>query len=61
MLRGLIARFADRLRLDVPALGAEDVGIDLSDLARQSWERLAWRRLGPEAAAEQWLARRSLD
>ncbi|WP_280156283.1 hypothetical protein [Piscinibacter sp. XHJ-5] len=56
-----ISRFADRLRLEQPQLGAEDVGIDLNDLARQAWERLDWRRLGPEAAAQRWLSRRSLD
>jgi hypothetical protein len=56
-----LSRFADRLRLEEPSLAAEDVGIDLNDLARQAWERLEWRRLGPEAAAQRWLARRSLE
>ena len=56
-----ISRFADRLRLDVPKLAGEGVGIDLNDLARSAWERTEWRRLGPEAAAERWLERRALE
>jgi hypothetical protein len=56
-----LSRFADRLRLEVPQLAAEDRGIDLNDLARAAWEREAWRRLGPEAAAARWLERRSFD
>ena len=56
-----MSRFADRLRLEVPALADEDRGIDLHELARTAWERPEWRCLGPEAAAERWLARRSFD
>ena len=56
-----MSRFADRLRLDAPSLADEDRGIDLNDMARDAWERPAWRRLGPESAAERWLARRSFD
>ena len=56
-----LSRFADRLRLFEPRLAAEDHGIDLNDLARQAWERLEWRHLGPEAAAAHWLERRNLD
>ena len=56
-----ISRFADRLRLDVPRLADEDHGIDLNDLAREAWEMPGWRALGPEPAAERWLARRRLD
>lgn len=56
-----LSRFADRLRLLEPRLAAEDHGIDLNDLARQAWERLEWRHLGPEAAAAHWLERRNLD
>ena len=56
-----LSRFADRLRLLEPRLAAEDHGTDLNDLARQAWDRLEWRRLGPEASAARWLERRSLD
>jgi len=56
-----ISRFADRLRLDEPALASEEHGTDLNELARSAWERLEWRRLGPEAAADRWRASRSLE
>jgi hypothetical protein len=56
-----LSRFADRLRLLEPRLAAEDQGTGLNELARQAWERLEWRRLGPEDAAAHWLDRRSLD
>lgn len=56
-----ISRFTDRLRLEQPELGKEDRGIVLNDLARAAWERADWRSLAPEAAADRWLERRSLD
>jgi hypothetical protein len=56
-----ISRFTDRLRLEQPEFGKEDRGIVLNDLARDAWERGDWRSLGPEAAADRWLERRSLD
>lgn len=54
-----ISRFADRLRLDVPAWAHESRGHEVSAIAVSLWEQSEWRALSPEAAAERWLRERS--
>ncbi|HEV7914118.1 MAG TPA: hypothetical protein VGP22_10140 [Albitalea sp.] len=56
-----LSRFADRVRMIEPSCAEEDRGVALNDIARSAWERPGWRSLGPQAAADRWLARRSLD